>query len=205
MPSGGLLRDPSQLFSRDAVFQQKTIVQVSVCLLLLILSAFYHFVLRAARPKGWRDEDVAEVDSILVYPIKSCRGVSLDRADISRKGFKYDRRWLIVAREAPKMLSLREEPRLTLIVPSFEGDMMRLHLSEHATSKLPDISIQLDPSEATTSAWQLLPPIDFYGSPAQGRVVESAQIEGKWKGSPSDWVSEVSRAQKSERFAPDRS
>jgi hypothetical protein len=201
MPSGGLLRDPSLLFSSDGHFQRTTLVQLCICLLLLTLSAFYHYVLQQKGTKsklleGLKDEDVAEIDTIIVYPIKSCHGVTLDSVDVTRKGFKYDRRWLIVAKEGVKPLSLREEPKLTFIIPSFDEEggqkVMRLRLSANAGMEMPDIEIPLEPSPSTFSSWHLLPPLDFYGSTAQGRVVEAVRGISQWNESPSEWISKVS-------------
>lgn len=197
MPSRGLLRDPSLLWNGDAEFQRSTIVQVYMCFALLALSAFYHYVIRKsnAPSKGTKDEDIAQIDKIIVYPIKSCHGVSLDEADISKKGLQYDRRWLIVQREGLKWLSLREEPKMTFIIPSFEevdgNKVLRLRLSEQSDIRMPVVDLPLDPDEETTSKWNLLPPLDFYGSKAQGRVVESASGNGDWKGTPSEWFSKA--------------
>ncbi|UZJ52482.1 hypothetical protein CBS101457_001802 [Exobasidium rhododendri] len=201
MPSGGLLRDPTLLFKGDTHFLKTTAVQAYICLLLLVLSAYYHFVLRGngkeqSRPKGSKDEDAAQVESIIVYPIKSCHGIILDKVEVSRKGFKYDRRWLVVTKDGLKKLTLREEPKLTFILPSFEqneaGDQsMQLRISEKAEKRMPEIKVPLEPTDKEKALWQLLPPIDFYGSTAQGRVVEMhANIKQDWKRSPSEWISE---------------
>lgn len=199
MPSGGLLRNPDLLLKGDIVFQREVIIQIAICAILLAISAFYHFYLqsgKASRPKGSQDEDIAEIDSIIVYPIKSCHGVSLDSVDITRKGFEYDRRWLIVAKEKLQWLSLREEPKLTFIVPSFEvadgQEVMTLRYSKVSGKTMPEIDVPLKPNGEMTSKWELLPPLDFYGSTAQGRVVEARQTRSDWTGTPSEWISEVS-------------
>lgn len=195
MPSGGLLRDPSILWQGNPDFQRSTIVQGYICAVLIILSALYHYVLReqVGRPKGLKDEDVAQIEKIIVYPIKSCHGISLQKAEISKKGLQYDRRWLIVKKEGLKWLSLREEPKLTFIIPSFEGEegeeVLRLRLSEHSEKKLPCIDVALNPNEKNTLQWQLLPAMDFYGSKAQGRVVQMNNWNSEWQGSPSEWIS----------------
>jgi hypothetical protein len=203
MPSGGLLRDPSLLFSGDSHFLKTTFVQFYIFGVILCLSAYYHFILQgrgksSKRPRGSKDEEIAQVETIIVYPIKSCHGVTLEKVEVSRKGFKYDRRWLIVAKDGIKMLSLREEPKLTFIIPSFEQDeegneTMQLRLSERSQRTISPIHVPLNATEVTRSSWQLLPPINFYGSLAQGRVVQlDANTRQEWKGSPSEWISEVS-------------
>ncbi|KAK6118305.1 hypothetical protein DH2020_047978 [Rehmannia glutinosa] len=57
---------------------------------------------------------VATVKSILVYPIKSCRGLSLSQAPISSTGFRWDRQWLVVNPKG-RAYTQRVEPKLALV------------------------------------------------------------------------------------------
>lgn len=192
--SGGLLRDPSRIW-HDAAFRRDMVVQLGILFMLLVLSAFYHFVLRRPRTvvdsAGVADEEIAEIDSLIVYPVKSGRGIELSKAQVSRKGFKFDRRWAIVADKGLKRLNLKDEPRLTLIVPSFEGETLRLGICAESTVQLPDIGVPLEPDEKTLRSWPLVQNIHFYGDYADGR---EAQLDGdgwEWKDTPSAWVSKV--------------
>ncbi|ESQ30907.1 hypothetical protein EUTSA_v10011673mg [Eutrema salsugineum] len=56
----------------------------------------------------------ARVSSLFVYPIKSCRGVSLSQAALTPTGFQWDRNWLIVNSKG-RGLTQRVEPKLSLI------------------------------------------------------------------------------------------
>jgi hypothetical protein len=56
----------------------------------------------------------ARIAALNVYPVKSCRGVALERARITATGFEHDREWLIVHRDG-RFITQREEPRLALI------------------------------------------------------------------------------------------
>jgi uncharacterized protein YcbX len=58
------------------------------------------------------------VTSLHVYPIKSCAGISLDRADIGPRGIRHDREWLVVKLDSGEFLTQREQPRLALIRPA---------------------------------------------------------------------------------------
>ncbi|KAK1632645.1 hypothetical protein QYE76_006960 [Lolium multiflorum] len=59
-------------------------------------------------------EPEATVASILIYPIKSCRGVSVPQAPVTSFGFRWDRQWLVVnARGRP--CTQRVEPKMALI------------------------------------------------------------------------------------------
>lgn len=57
------------------------------------------------------------ISELYVYPLKSCRGIALDRATVTATGFAHDREWLIVQSDG-RFITQREEPRLALIAPT---------------------------------------------------------------------------------------
>ncbi|KAF5472238.1 hypothetical protein F2P56_008974 [Juglans regia] len=57
----------------------------------------------------------ARVSSIFIYPVKSCRGISLLRAPITATGFRWDRQWVVVNAKG-RACTQRVEPRLALVV-----------------------------------------------------------------------------------------
>jgi uncharacterized protein YcbX len=59
------------------------------------------------------------IQSLHIYPVKSCRGIALDTALATAAGFAHDREWMIVD-AAGRFLTQRVEPRMALIVPSFD-------------------------------------------------------------------------------------
>ncbi|CAA3018094.1 mitochondrial amidoxime reducing component 2-like [Olea europaea subsp. europaea] len=56
----------------------------------------------------------AKVKSIFIYPVKSCRGISVSQASISSTGFRWDRQWLVVNSRG-RGYTQRVEPKLALI------------------------------------------------------------------------------------------
>lgn len=56
------------------------------------------------------------LSGIFLYPIKSCRGLSLSAAQVEPRGLRADRRYMIVD-EAGRFLTQRELPRLALLQP----------------------------------------------------------------------------------------
>jgi uncharacterized protein YcbX len=56
----------------------------------------------------------AVVGSLFVYPVKSCRGIAVDEAEVDRRGLRHDRRWMIVD-AAGEFVTQRTEPRLALV------------------------------------------------------------------------------------------
>ncbi|CAN6175332.1 unnamed protein product [Urochloa humidicola] len=56
----------------------------------------------------------ATVTSLFVYPIKSCRGISVPQAPITATGFRWDRQWMLVNTKG-RAVTQRVEPKLALI------------------------------------------------------------------------------------------
>ena len=77
----------------------------------------------------------AKIIALNIYPVKSCRGIALDRAQLTSTGFKHDRNWLVV-NENNRFQTQRELPRLSLIKTQFEGS--NLKLSAHG---MPDLIV----------------------------------------------------------------
>lgn len=65
------------------------------------------------------------VSALHVYPIKSCRGVSVDRAEVVRRGLAHDRRWMVVD-AGGRFVTQRAQPRMALVDVAIEGDALRL-------------------------------------------------------------------------------
>jgi uncharacterized protein YcbX len=62
---------------------------------------------------------------MFVYPVKSCRGIALERATIERRGLRHDRRWMIVD-DMGRFVTQRTEPRLALIETALQGEELVL-------------------------------------------------------------------------------
>jgi uncharacterized protein len=56
----------------------------------------------------------AEVTGVFVYPVKSCRGIAQDSAQLATTGFDGDRHWMLV-RPNGRFVTQRELPRMALI------------------------------------------------------------------------------------------
>lgn len=59
------------------------------------------------------------LQSLHLYPIKSCGGVSAGVWEVERRGLRYDRRWMVVSGNG-RFVSQREHPRLALVRPRLE-------------------------------------------------------------------------------------
>lgn len=68
---------------------------------------------------------MATIQALNFYPIKSCRGISVESATVTPMGFEHDREWMIVDANN-RFITQREEPRLALIVPSLDAETLEL-------------------------------------------------------------------------------
>lgn len=67
-----------------------------------------------------------EITDLYIYPIKSCAGLRLEHSQLSERGLKWDREWIIVD-DAGRMATQRTLPQLALITPHISDT--HLHLS----------------------------------------------------------------------------
>lgn len=81
------------------------------------------------------------VTELRVYPIKSCRGVSVPEARVVRRGLAADRRWMVVD-AGGRFVTQREIPRMTLVDVAVDGETM--HLS---APHMPELALPLELGE----------------------------------------------------------
>ncbi len=67
----------------------------------------------------------AAITGLFVYPVKSCRGITQDRAQLAPTGFDDDRHWMMV-RPNGRFVTQRELPRMALIVTRLTDDSLEL-------------------------------------------------------------------------------
>src|SRR5512143_2011175 len=68
---------------------------------------------------------VPRVSGVFLYPVKGAAGIAAPAAALDELGFRHDRRWLIVDGSG-QFISQRTRPRLALIRPSLEEDVLVL-------------------------------------------------------------------------------
>jgi len=72
---------------------------------------------------------MAILSDIILYPIKSCAGIHLREAVLTRSGLMsehvFDREWMVVDAQG-RFLTQREHPRMALIVPSIKATTLEL-------------------------------------------------------------------------------
>ncbi len=93
-----------------------------------------------------RGSDHPRVERLLIYPVKSCRGISLSDSVVLDEGLQHDRRWMIVDPQGV-FLTQRECPEMARIVPSLPSNAagvteLNLQLA-NATGQLDQTSPEL--------------------------------------------------------------
>jgi uncharacterized protein YcbX len=84
----------------------------------------------------------ATICALNVYPVKSCRGIALERAALSLSGIESDRRWMVIS-DTGRFLTQREVPKLALIVPKVDGAGLVLTAPD-----MPQMPVPVQPSGA---------------------------------------------------------
>ncbi|XP_063159830.1 mitochondrial amidoxime reducing component 2 isoform X2 [Candoia aspera] len=99
----------------------------------------------------WRDrrrllrlKQVGTVSGLFIYPIKSCRGIAVQQAEVAKLGLRNgdlrDRSWLVI-KEDGHMVTARQEPLLVLISITNQNGYLILSAPEmkdcHVSVKLP--------------------------------------------------------------------
>ncbi|KAI1767625.1 PLP-dependent transferase [Hypoxylon sp. FL1150] len=114
-------------------------------------------ILRTASPAHSDLPDLV-VESITVYPIKSCGGFHIPAGtawEVRAEGLAWDREWCLVHRGTGQALSQKRHPRMALIRPAIDFTSGQLRVSYRGSS-LAEITVPLSANpnlfqESTTS------------------------------------------------------
>lgn len=72
---------------------------------------------------------VYEIIELRVYPVKSCRGMTLRKTTMQMHGLDLDRQWMFIDAETHDFITIRQNPRMTLINTAISEDGKSLILS----------------------------------------------------------------------------
>ncbi|XP_053239114.1 mitochondrial amidoxime reducing component 2-like isoform X1 [Podarcis raffonei] len=83
---------------------------------------------------------VGAVSSLAIYPVKSCQGLPLESAELTKLGVRSgdlrDRFWLVI-KEDGHMVTARQEPRLVLVSVNCENGLLILNAPEMKELTIP--------------------------------------------------------------------
>jgi uncharacterized protein YcbX len=118
-----------------------------------------------ARTEAAASERIARIESIRVFPVKSCEGIDLNETEITIDGLLWDRNWMVVDREG-EALTQRELPRMALVKTAFRMGALMLR----APGMLP-LHLSLDSAEAATT-------VQLWGESLP--AFEMGAVAGQW-------------------------
>ncbi|KAM5538345.1 hypothetical protein V8D89_007947 [Ganoderma adspersum] len=101
------------------------------------------------------------VSKILVHPIKSCRGTSVQASRYTLEGLENDRKWCIIEQESHAVITAREVAKMVLITPRIEADPTssyggRLVISFPEDSGCDTLSVPLNPTPDILANWPII-------------------------------------------------
>ncbi|MGJ7915979.1 MOSC domain-containing protein [Massilia sp. LXY-6] len=115
------------------------------------------------------------LSQLLLYPIKSCAGIAVQKATLLESGLAahgvHDREWMLVT-EAGQFLTQREFPRMALIRPRPEDGTLRVCAPGMADLLLP-LSWQEDAPTRQVQIWDDVVGAADCGEPAAGWFTEA--------------------------------
>ncbi|MFB8790720.1 MAG: MOSC domain-containing protein [Potamolinea sp.] len=77
-----------------------------------------------------------KLTGIYIYPIKSAAGFSWETAEVTKQGFQYDRRWMLVD-ETGKFMTQRQFPSMALISVQVKGDYLIVNAPDRESLSIP--------------------------------------------------------------------
>ncbi len=84
------------------------------------------------------------LSDIVIYPIKSCSGISLKESNVGVRGLEHDRRWMVV-NENGLFLSQRKFPPMVLIKVEILENGLKVYAPQVEPLTIP---IVLDPKHS---------------------------------------------------------
>ncbi|KAJ7150381.1 MOSC N-terminal beta barrel domain-containing protein [Mycena filopes] len=137
------------------------------------------------------------VSKILVHPIKSCRGISVQHARYTPEGLEHDRKWSIVEASTTEsghnvVITAREFPKMVLITPEMVVDSASPHsgvltVSFPENSGCEPFSLPLAPTQAMLDSWKRIDKIMMFDVPMDAYIAEA--LPSRPSRSPSEILS----------------
>lgn len=77
-----------------------------------------------------------QIAQLWIYPVKSCAGLAVQQAALTRHGLQWDRHWMVVDAQG-EFLTQRSHPRMALIRPEITDQHLLLHFAGQPSLKVP--------------------------------------------------------------------
>ncbi|MEB5963591.1 MULTISPECIES: MOSC domain-containing protein [Comamonas] len=83
-----------------------------------------------------RYDVLGRISELWIYPVKSCAGIALSQARLSRHGLQWDRHWMVVDADGV-FLTQRSHPRMAWIRPEITDAYLLLHFPGMDSLQIP--------------------------------------------------------------------
>ncbi|CZT52157.1 probable MOSC domain-containing protein 2, mitochondrial precursor [Rhynchosporium secalis] len=114
----------------------------------------------------------SEITELRIYPIKSCRGISIQKSFLTKQGLDLDRRWMFVDAETMKFITIRDISQMTLIDTSLDSTSSNLTISIHSTPH--SVTIPTRPSASWLESNTTLSRVSIWDHDTDGYVYSDA-------------------------------
>ena len=101
---------------------------------------------------------MVRLTGLVVYPVKSARGIALTQSLVTSHGLTHDREWMVVD-EAGRFVTQRQTPRMALIETALTDDALELRAPGLEPLTVPRFRPPGSPFEATrpVTVWRHAP------------------------------------------------
>lgn len=77
------------------------------------------------------------VTGLFIYPLKSCKGIALQTANLNAEGLQYDRQWMVLVGESGRFRTQRDIPLMSQIETALQGNQLLLSRPGYGSIGLP--------------------------------------------------------------------
>ena len=115
--------------------------------------------------------EVTRIAALYVYPIKSCRGISVTRSPLLKEGLEFDRRFMLVDANY-KFLTIRQNPRLTLVLPEVRNGCLKVSIQ----GRPGEFEVPARPTSEELSTSARLETVEIWGKTLTGHILTDPVI-----------------------------
>ncbi|KAG6380737.1 hypothetical protein JVT61DRAFT_5119 [Boletus reticuloceps] len=181
-------------------FMEQDLLSVLVPTLVVLAPIAYMVLAGRQKPSGQRDSspsrgamaDESTIDysmfdtsnlrvtKILIHPIKSCKGTSVQEAKYTLQGLEHDRKWCIIRADNHVVVTARQVGKIVLIHPRIVTDPSvpgggYLEVAFPEDSGCETFSLPLNPSRDTFEKWESVDDVELWDqNDIQGHICETA-------------------------------
>jgi uncharacterized protein YcbX len=108
-----------------------------------------------------------QIVSMRVYPIKSCRGIEVDETRLRKTGLLLDRNWMFISKPDRKFMTIRSNPKMTLIDTNIveKDKQTHLEISVHGSPADSRVTIPAFPTKEWLASNTTLTTVEIWEEP----------------------------------------